>query len=98
MSAPVDVRALNLSKNDVRMLYAAERACAEWDGVAPHGAAEWIAIRRLESKGLVDYFGMGICEDCDTASHRADPTEVHVYRLTEMGKKAHEDAYERGIE
>lgn len=85
-----------LSENDLRVLSSAERSCSAYDGFAPHGAADWLGVRRLVVAGLLEPTEPGICEDCDSALHNAEPTEVALFRLTEAGKLAHETAYESG--
>lgn len=78
-----------MTMNDTRVLAAACSAPSMgWDGFAPHGASDWKAVRRLENDGLILYVGRGICEDCDTAAHRCEPTEVCLYAATDAGRKA----------
>lgn len=86
-----------MTENDLRVLKATAAAPSMgWDGLAPHGLRDWTAIRRLESAGLVAYAGHGICEDCDTAAHRREPTEVALYRITDAGMVAVRKAGEHG--
>lgn len=87
---------MKLTKNDLRMLSATERACAKFDGFAPYGAADWKAARRLEGFALVEWAGVGICDDCDSPKHRDEPAEVPLCRITTAGKEALLNAYETG--
>lgn len=58
-------RAGKLTDNDLRVLRAVERACGEYDGFAPHGAADWTAIRRLLTRELITGgSGHATCQDC----------------------------------
>jgi hypothetical protein len=60
---------MTLSANDVRVLDAVERAQSEFDGFAPHGAADWTALRRLLAAGLVECVGDGLCQTCPDGAH-----------------------------
>lgn len=75
-----------LTNNDRRVLASVEIACSKWDGYAPHGAADWMAIYRLVRAGLVECIGVGICHGCDSAPHRMEPTEMPIYVLTRTGR------------
>jgi hypothetical protein len=55
---------VKLSPNDRRVLDAIKRACDEWDGFAPHGSGDWIAIRRLCVAGLIVELDGGVCQSC----------------------------------
>ena len=69
-----------LSDNDRRVLVAIERACREWDGYIPHGAADWTAIRRLLAERLVEPTNdFGDCQTCP------EPHEGEIFVLTAHG-------------
>ena len=53
-----------LTRNDRRMLESVQNAQGKWDGLAPHGSSDWVAIRRLGAAGLVSQDGDGWCETC----------------------------------
>ena len=77
-----------MTRNDARVLaFACAAPSKGWDGFAPHGASDWKAVRRLETAGLISYVGQGICDDCDTAAHRREPTEVGLYAATDAGQR-----------
>lgn len=69
------------------MLKHVGRCMDDYDGYAPHGAAEWRTIRVLEKNGLVEFLAMGECGDgCERAGDCPHP--VSIYRLTDDGHKA----------
>jgi hypothetical protein len=70
------------SKNDLRVIEGVRTASMEWDGYCPHGQRDWTAIRRLEKAGVVESIGCGVCQSCDTQSHRDSPTDVEIFRFT----------------
>jgi len=76
---------MTLSANSQRVLDAIRNASPEWDGWAPHGAADWTGVVRLLAANLIMNVGMGVCYDCDTEAHRREPTEVPLFRLVEAG-------------
>ncbi len=71
---------MNLSDNDMRVLKAIEHACKDWDGFAPHGNPDWVAIKRLEREAFVERSNeYGECKTCPE-SH-----ETALYTLTVYG-------------
>lgn len=78
---------MSLSENDRRVLGAIQRAMRDWDGFAPHGAADWCAIRRLRAAELVADNGFAVCQDCPGGEH-----EESCFVLTDSGKKVVEEA------
>lgn len=54
-----------LTKNDLNVLTQVRCAQGVWDGFAPHGAREHLAIRRLIAAGLVESIGIAECQSCD---------------------------------
>lgn len=56
---------IKLTANDKRVLRAIAEAEQHYDGFAPHGAANWVAIKRLVKWNLVFYADFGTCETCD---------------------------------
>jgi len=71
---------VKLTENDLRVLNAIDRACGEWDGYIPHGAADWTAIRRLEAEVLVECMNeYGTCQTC------REPHEAMMFKLTVYG-------------
>lgn len=77
---------VKLTDNDRRVLRSIKRACEQYDGYVPHGAADWTAIRRLSVAGLVECAGYGVCCDCDHPRHQAEETELPFYVLTDAGR------------
>ena len=71
-----------MTPNDRRVLAAVERAQGEWDGFAPHGARDAIAVRRLCAAGMIDDIGIGECQSC------REPHEVSTFVLTDKGREA----------
>ena len=54
-----------LTENDRRVLEATEYARQHWDGFAPHGSRDWVAIKRLEAEGLIELEAdFGTCQTC----------------------------------
>ena len=72
----------DLSGNDLRVLRAVEYACGEWDGFIPHGASDWMAIRRLEQESLVEQ-----CDDYGSCQTCGREHESAMYRLTKRVAK-----------
>lgn len=77
---------MTLTENDLRVLRAAIEATDAWDGYVPHGAVDHRAIGRLCRGGLVTRVGVGVCSECDSPTHRANPTEVPIYHPTDAGR------------
>ena len=50
--------------NDLRVLESVRFAVRQWDGFAPHGARDWVAIRRLVKAGEARSIGYGECQSC----------------------------------
>ncbi|HET9554315.1 MAG TPA: hypothetical protein VFP50_15240 [Anaeromyxobacteraceae bacterium] len=71
-----------LTDNDSRVLRAVEVACGEFDGFAPHGARDWVAVRRLRASGLVVQNADGRCETCPEGH------DTLLYVLTSAGEAA----------
>lgn len=79
---------MKLSDNDARVMRAAVRVQESgYDGFSPHGAADWVAVRRLVAAGLLRFGGFGVCEDCDSPAHRRDPTESQMFIVTADGAR-----------
>lgn len=76
-----------MTPHDLRILLEAAAACDSYDGWSPHGVAEHGAAWRLVAQGLLVRGENGECMDCDTAKHRACPTEVRTYRPTDAGRR-----------
>ena len=75
---------MKLSTNDRRVLLCARKVSDEFDGLAPHGSADWTAIRRLEKLEFVVFVGTGACADgCDIEDH-----EGPIYAITLGGLAA----------
>lgn len=72
-----------LTANDLRVLRAAAKASETWGGFMPHGARDWVAIRRLEREQLVE------CNndwaDCQTC---AESHEGPSFAVTGWGHRA----------
>jgi len=72
-----------LTANDRWVLQAAATAMKTWGGDMPHGARDWIAIRRLERETFI------ACNndwaDCQTC---ARPHEGPAYEITVWGWRA----------
>lgn len=75
-----------MTENDKRVLRNIEIAQREWDGYAPHGSSDWLAVRRLRAAGWVDEVGWGTCADCDCS----EPHEGPIFALTKEGRMAQE--------
>ena len=75
---------MSLTTNDMRVLESIRMMPSDWDGWAPHGSADWTAVRRLVAAGRIVGFGTGVCCDCDTERHRYEPTEIPMYRLAQQ--------------
>lgn len=75
---------MSLTTNDVRVLESIRMMPSDWDGWAPHGSADWTAVRRLVAAGRIVGVGTGVCYDCDTERHRYEPTEIPMYRLPQQ--------------
>jgi hypothetical protein len=74
---------MRLTANDWRVLKAAEEAMATWGGVIPHGARDWMAIRRLEREKLI--LQSNDWADCKTC---AEPHEGPSFAITVWGARA----------
>lgn len=70
-----------LTPNDRRVLDAIDVACGEYDGFMPHGARDWVAIRRLERAGMVESTDFATCCTC------AEGHEGWAYTLTKKGEQ-----------
>ena len=68
-----------LTKNDRRVLDAVAASKDEWDGMAPHGSADWTGINRLWRMGLVSRAGDGACMTCPTMH------DSPIFELTDAG-------------
>jgi hypothetical protein len=66
-----------LTANDLRVVDAVSWAEEQWDGYCPHGARDWIAIRRLEKLGKVKSTGSGECQTCPA------PHDCQIFVLTD---------------
>lgn len=90
-----------MTPNDRRVLSSigriADGDCPDFDGWAPHGSADSVAVQRLLRSGLIRSVGWGVCMDCDSPRHRREPTEVPLYILTDAGRAAL-DALERATD
>lgn len=76
-----------MTNNDKRVLRAVGRQCEEYDAFAPHGSAEWRAVRRLCVAGFARMTGeLGMCVDCDSQRHREVETWIDGVVLTDAGK------------
>lgn len=92
-----------MTDNDRRVLAGCIESPSGW---APHGLKDRIGVCRLRSAGLIEFVGLGYCDEClgpiDVDSIRrehgkADPkrdylTELPLYKATEKGRKEHERA------
>ena len=70
------------SGNDMRVMRAAVDALKYFDGLMPHGSADWIALRRLVARGHAECIGDGVCETCP------DAHDGQLFRLTDAGRRA----------
>lgn len=69
-----------MTKNDMRVMSAVEESIERgWDGFAPHGSADYTAIRRLMKRGEIVFVGTGECGECDSESHKWAPVSVPLY-------------------
>lgn len=71
-----------LTANDRRVLSAVEIASRDFDGFAPHGVSDWIAVKRLTRAGLVEPTDPGVCQSC------REPHDTQIYVLTAAGREA----------
>lgn len=81
---------MGLSENDERVLEFMRHMPSDWDGWAPHGQRDWVAVGRLLAANLIEHAGVGVCMDCDSATHRRDPTDVDLFRLVRSGAEGGE--------
>lgn len=84
-----------MTQNDIRVLSSIGRICQDvdgdypdFDGWAPHGSADSVAVCRMLRAGLIRSVGWGVCMDCDSSRHQREPTEVPLYVLTDAGRAA----------
>jgi hypothetical protein len=74
---------MRLTVNDRRVLQAAAKAFETWEGIMPHGSADWTAIRRLEREQLVDK-----CNDWADCQTCAQTHEGPAFAITVWGWRA----------
>lgn len=76
-----------VSKAALRMLRRISDAEEKgYDGIAPHGSAEWATMRALNRERLVEYSGEGICSgDCDNQRHSRESVDVAVFHILPAG-------------
>lgn len=73
-----------LSENDLRVLKAVEWAEEHFDGFAPHGNRDWVAVKRLAAEVLVERSDeYGECKTC-SESHETELFKLTVYGHREL--------------